>query len=79
VNNPLDVTENYDHALDVAFHLSRLFRSVLNRACYSNICVQLMLSSPNAYLIIAKICTKCDACLLPDPMRNHIRPEDTLL
>jgi hypothetical protein len=25
VNNPHDVKENYEHALDSAFHLSRLF------------------------------------------------------
>jgi hypothetical protein len=27
VNNPLDVKENYEHGLDFALYLSRLFRS----------------------------------------------------
>jgi hypothetical protein len=50
VNNLLNVTENDEHALDLALHLSRLFRSALNRTCHSNIRVRFMLSFPNACL-----------------------------
>jgi hypothetical protein len=55
VNNPLDVKENDEHAADFALHLSRLFRPALNRACYSNTRVRIILSSPNACLIIARV------------------------
>jgi hypothetical protein len=51
VNNPFDVKENYEHALDFAFHLFRLFRS---RWAWP-FRVRLMLSSPNARLIIARV------------------------
>jgi hypothetical protein len=44
-----------EHALDFALHLSRLFRSALNRAFHSNTRVRLMLSSPNAYAIIVRV------------------------
>jgi hypothetical protein len=30
VNNPFDVKENYEHALDFVLHLSRIFLSALN-------------------------------------------------
>jgi hypothetical protein len=46
VKNPLDVKESYEHALDFALHISRLFQSALNRACHSNSRVWIMLSSP---------------------------------
>jgi hypothetical protein len=36
VNNPLDVKENDEHALDFVLHLSHRFRSVLNWAWYSD-------------------------------------------
>jgi hypothetical protein len=32
VDNPLDIEENDEHALDFLLQLSRLFRSTLNRA-----------------------------------------------
>jgi hypothetical protein len=31
------------------------FRSALNRICHLNTCVRLMLSSPNAYLVIGRV------------------------
>jgi hypothetical protein len=62
VNNPLDVKESYEHALDFALHLSRLFRFILNRECHLNTSVWLMLSSPNACLIIARV----SVALFPD-------------
>jgi hypothetical protein len=49
-NNRLEV-----HAFDFALHLSRLFRSALNQACRLNTRVRLMLSSPNACLIFARV------------------------
>jgi hypothetical protein len=50
VNNRLDVKENDERIAYFAPHLSRLFRSDLNRAC-----VRLVLPSPNSCLIIARI------------------------
>jgi hypothetical protein len=48
VNNPLDVKENYEHAPDFTFRLSR------SRWIWiSHVCV--MLSSPNACLINARV------------------------
>jgi hypothetical protein len=35
-NNPFDVKESDEHALDFALHLSHLFRSILIPACHSN-------------------------------------------
>jgi hypothetical protein len=55
VNNPLDSKENYEHVPDFALHLSCLFQSALNQGCHSNTRVRLMLSSPNACLIIAGV------------------------
>jgi hypothetical protein len=55
VKNPLDVKENYEHAIDFALRLSCRFRSGLTRACHSNTSIRLMLSSPKVYLIIARI------------------------
>jgi hypothetical protein len=86
VKNSLDVIEIYEHTLDFVLHLSRLFRSVLSRACHSNTRVRLKLFSPKACLIISKgprrnfseICTKFDAVLLWDPTRNLIRPDTRL-
>jgi hypothetical protein len=54
VNIPL-MSENVEHALDFALHMSHLFRSALNRACHSGTRVQLMLSFPNACLIFARV------------------------
>jgi hypothetical protein len=54
VNNPLDVKENDEHALNFAFHLSRLFRSQWIWTRNSNTHVRLILSSPWACLIIAR-------------------------
>jgi hypothetical protein len=51
VTNPLDVKENYEHALDFASHLYRLFRS---RWVWT-FRVRLMLSFPNACLIIVRV------------------------
>jgi hypothetical protein len=51
MNNPFDIKENYEHALDFALHLSRLFLSQWVWA----FSIQLMLSSPNACLIIARV------------------------
>jgi hypothetical protein len=58
----------------------------LNWACHSNTGVQLMLPSPNVCLIIArvsvhtfsKLCTKCDAHSLWDPLWNGIKPDAKL-
>jgi hypothetical protein len=52
VNNPLDVKENDDQALDFVSHLYRLFRSALNRARHSNASIRLIISAPNACVII---------------------------
>jgi hypothetical protein len=76
VNDPHDIGDD-DYALDFAYHLSFPFRSALNRACHSNTEVWLLLSSPNACLIIWH-CTKFDAHSLLDPWWNHIRPETQL-
>jgi hypothetical protein len=64
VNNPLDVEENDEYALDFSLH----FPVCPEPACHSNTHVRLMFSSPNACLIIARpfvalfpeICTKFD-------------------
>jgi hypothetical protein len=48
---PLISKKSDEHALDFAFHLSRLFRS----RWFWTFRVQLMLSSPNACLIISRI------------------------
>jgi hypothetical protein len=55
VNTPLDVKENDGHGLDFALDLSCLFRASLNRACHSNTHVWLVLSFPNACLIIVRV------------------------
>jgi hypothetical protein len=55
VTNPFDVKENDEHALDFAFHLSRLFWCGLNRACHSDTHVWFMLSSLNTCLIIIRV------------------------
>jgi hypothetical protein len=54
VNNPLDVKENDEHALDFALDLPHLFWPALIRACHSNTCVQLVHSCANTCLIIAR-------------------------
>jgi hypothetical protein len=51
VSNPFDVNGNDDHALGFAFHLFRPFSVSVNLT----FCVRLMLSSPNACLIIARV------------------------
>jgi hypothetical protein len=51
MNNPVDVKENNEHALGFAVHLSRLFQSPRVWTFRE----RLMLSSPNAYLIIARV------------------------
>jgi hypothetical protein len=70
MNNFLDVKENGEHAHDFALHLPHLFwsRGVCTFRAW------LMLSSPNACLIIARvcstfseICTKFDVVPLSDP------------
>jgi hypothetical protein len=48
VNNPLDVKENDEHALDFAFHLSHLLRSALKSIQFKRPC------TAHACLIIAK-------------------------
>jgi hypothetical protein len=53
VNNQLDIKENNERALDFALHLSRLFQSRWVWALR----VQLVLSSLNACLLIAKVFT----------------------
>jgi hypothetical protein len=50
MNKPFDVKENEEHALGFALHLSRNFQSRLVWTFH----VRLMLSSPNACLIIAR-------------------------
>jgi hypothetical protein len=47
VNNPLDVKENDEHALDFALHLSRPLQPALNQTCHLNTRVWLMLSTLN--------------------------------
>jgi hypothetical protein len=49
------VKANDEHALDFAFHLSRLFRFALNRACQLHPRVWLMLSYQDACLNIARV------------------------
>jgi hypothetical protein len=64
-NNPLDVKENYEHALEFSFNLPRLFRS---RWIWT-FRVRLIISCPNLCPIIAgvsvatfsEICTTFDA------------------
>jgi hypothetical protein len=51
MNNPFDIKGNDEHALGFAFHLFRPFSLSVNLTFY----VRLMLSSPNACLIIARI------------------------
>jgi hypothetical protein len=65
-NNPLDVDGNDEHALDFALLLSRLFRSALNPAYHSNTVARLMLSFPNACLVIARV----SAALFPRLEQN---------
>jgi hypothetical protein len=83
VNNPLDVQENYEHALDFALHLSRLFSVSVNldfsgtaHAFFperlSNHCHGL---SRN----FSKICTKFDAGPLSDSLQNRIITTTTTL
>jgi hypothetical protein len=81
LKNSLDVKENYDHPLDFALHLSRLFQS---RWVWI-FRVRLMLSSSNACLIIARVSVSLVPrfsqkwwCPLSDPSRNHIRPDTWL-
>jgi hypothetical protein len=80
VNNHLDVKENDEHALDFTLHMSCLFRSPW--VCTFR--VRLMLSSLNAYIIIARlsevseVCIKFDAVPLSDPSQNHIRSDTRL-
>jgi hypothetical protein len=50
VNNSLEIKGNDEHALDFAFHLSRLFRP----RCVWTSGVLLVLSSPKACLIIVR-------------------------
>jgi hypothetical protein len=77
VNNALDVKENDEHALDFALHLSCLFQSWR----FSTFCVQLMLPSPTACLIIARVSMTLflrfaqNLMLIPllDPSQNRIR------
>jgi hypothetical protein len=54
VSNPLAVKGNDEHSLGFAVHLSRLFRSALNRGCHLITRVRLLLSSPNASLILGR-------------------------
>jgi hypothetical protein len=54
VNNPLDVKENDKHASDLALHPSCLFSLTEFGLFHSNTCIQLMLSSANACLMIAR-------------------------
>jgi hypothetical protein len=81
MNNPLDVKENDEYALDCALHRSHLFSvSVsLDFPCTTHAFF------PNACLIIAgvsitvsEICTKFDAVPLSDLSQNHIRPDTQL-
>jgi hypothetical protein len=62
VNNPLDTKENYEHALDFALLLPRLFRSKL----VWTFRVRLTLSFPNASLVIPKV----SVALFPRLARN---------
>jgi hypothetical protein len=55
VNYSLVVKENDKHDHDFALQLSRSFRSVLNRICYSKTRVQLKLSSLKACLITVRV------------------------
>jgi hypothetical protein len=74
VNNPLDVKENDEHALNFA----RLF---LSQGVWI-FCVRLMLSSLECLsnqcqglrCTFSEICTKFDAIPLSNPSRNRIRP-----
>jgi hypothetical protein len=81
-NNPIDVQENYEHALDLALHLTPLFSVSVNldSLCTAHAFVPEHLSNHCQCLCrtFSEICTKFDAVPLLDPSRNRIRP-DTLL
>jgi hypothetical protein len=53
--DPLDVKENDEHALDFALHRSHFFKSWWVWICLSNTRVWLMLCSLNACLIFARV------------------------
>jgi hypothetical protein len=73
VTSPLDVKGDDEDALDGTLHLSLLFRS----SSYAR--VLLVLSSPKACLISARVCrTTLDAVSLSDPSQNRIRPDTRL-
>jgi hypothetical protein len=86
LNNPSDVKEHDEYALDFALDLSRLFRTALNRVCHSNTHVRLMHFSLERLSNIcqglrrtfSEICTKFDAVLLFDSWWNRIRPDSRL-
>jgi hypothetical protein len=79
VRNPLDVTENYEHALDFALHLSRPFLS-LDFSCTPLAFFSERLSNHCQGLrrILSTIFTQFHAVLLSDPSRNSIRPHTRL-
>jgi hypothetical protein len=78
VNNPLDVEENYEHALVllitclVSFGLGEFELSITTYAFFlerlSNHCQGLLDT-------FSEMCTKFDAVPLSDPFQNHIRPD----
>jgi hypothetical protein len=82
VNNPLDVKENYEHALDFAFRLSRLFEfgHAIQTHVYDSHFLPVRLSDHRQGLryTLSDICTKFDAVPLSDTSRNRIKPDTRL-
>jgi hypothetical protein len=82
VNNPFDVKENDEHALDFALHVSRLFSVSFNLElpCTAHAFLSERLSNHCRGLrcTVSEICTKFDAVPLSEPSPNLIRPETRL-
>jgi hypothetical protein len=82
MNNPIDMKEIDEHALDSALQLSRLF-SVSARFHFprmAHVFFPELMSNNCHYIRLAfsEICTKCDAHSLSDPSRNGFRPDTRL-
>jgi hypothetical protein len=81
VNNPLDVKENYEHALDFFSSPVSPFSVYLEPSmpfellCTAHAFFPKHLSSQGLRPNFSEICTKVDAVLLSDPSRNRIWPD----
>jgi hypothetical protein len=82
VNNPLDVKENYEHALDFTFHLSRTYSVSVSSDFPSTAHAFFPERSSNHcqdfLYTFSEIFAKFDAVLMYDPPRNLNRPDTRL-